>query len=397
MSRRATGEKHVAWPLKVFAAGAVLVAAATAYGQVTNRGEAGDGSATTPAVERTRSRRVAGPDPNWTFAPFPMSYEITYAVTTTGARTIEVLRAVAPFDSRVENRSASALLQSERETSFGILATRSGNGAPTVLQVPPSISGPRLAEAVLSAEPLGLVERREVRSVAGRRCQVWRTSDVGGATAFLRPAPGNFIDLCVGEDGLLLEEWQVSGGRGVRHRVARDVRVGAVDTATLHVLPQDGALAVDAGGGSNMRIGDDERPVGPFLEAPGPPEGFERFGRYRVVPPQPGLRVGGDRGKVRAATVDVYVRGADAVTIEQGGVLDLSDPWRVESAFPDVDLGSSIGTGELVPGRLGNEVRALLGSGRYVRVSGTVPLDDLVTLARSLNRTDNGTGIGFGN
>ena len=43
----------------------------------------------------------------------------------------------------------------------------------------------------------------------------------------------------------------------------------------------------------------------------------------------------------------------------------------------------------------GSELRALLGSGRYLRVFGTVALDQLVELARSLVPIDGGSGIGF--
>jgi hypothetical protein len=80
------------------------------------------------------------------------------------------------------------------------------------------------------------------------------------------------------------------------------------------------------------------------------------------------------------------------ITVERGARLDKADPWEADDRFPDVDLGPVVGTGEFLAGVTGGEVRALLGSGRFVRVYGTAPLADLVAVARSLHQTDTGTG-----
>lgn len=381
---------HVAWPLKAVAALAVAGACVSAFGAL--RDDGGRAEDDTAELRRVGSRWVAGPDRSWAFDPFPAAYEIEYAVQALGAQSVEVLRVRGPYDSRTESRADGAV-QSARETTFGLLATQSGDGPATVLQVPPATAGPRMGSAVLAAEPLGLVVRREVREVAGRRCQVWRTGDALGGTTFLAPDDRDYLDLCVDEAGLLLEEWQVSAGQAIRQRVARRVRIGPVADEDLVRLPRESTLAVDQGGGNVRQIADDERPVGPFLLLPAPPADLARRGRYTVVPPQADLREGGERRKLRAATVDVFERGADVLVVEQGGVLDLSDPWAVGDAFPDVDLGPVVGTGELVPGRFGSEVRALLGQGRYLRLSGTLPLSALVELARSMTLVDDGGGV----
>lgn len=386
--------------MKLLAVGAVGAALFAGYQQATG----GDGVETdttdvqperAASITRTASERAGDTDRRWSFGAFPERYRITYRVSITGAETTEVLEVVAPFDSRTTSyrgASTSGTPLDEREQSFGVLATRA-NDQTTVLQAPPALAGPRPASAILTAEDAGLVERREVREVAGRRCQVWRTGGQLAATTFIPPADDDYIDLCIDADGLLLEEWQVHEGTAIRQRVAVDVDRGGVDPTTLSQLPRKATLSIDQGGGSIVETAPTARPLGPFLQVPAPPEGFTLRGRYTVVPPQVGLVDPEMRGKRLAATTDVYVRGVDAIIIEGGGVLDLSDPWSVEEAFPDVDLGGAIGTGELVPGRSGGEVRALLGSGRYLRVSGSVDLDTLVDVARSLVLVDDGAGI----
>ena len=387
---RTRATPHIAWPVKALAFAAIAGAVYAGVREVRRDDDEPARVRRHGSVEVADERLPAGD------RPFPSAYTLTLRVSVPGSTSTEVQRVVAPFDARTETfagTEARGTPLAEREVSFGILATKSRGSTLTVLEAPPAVAGARLAEALDSSEELGLVERREVRAVAGRRCQVWRTSSELGATTFVAPAGDSYLDLCVDRDGLLLEEWQVEGGEPIRQEVVIDVEIGGVDVDDVRRLARDITLPLDEGGGSVEKIGDDERPVGPFLDVAGPPDGFTRQGRYTVVPPHPGLRAGGDRGKVRAATVDVYVRETDVIVVERGGVLDLSDPWSVEPRFPDVELGSAIGTGELVPGRLGSEVRALLGSGRYLRVFGTVPLDELVDLARALVPVDGGTGI----
>lgn len=403
-------DPHVAWPLKVLAVAAVGGALLAGYRSATG----GDDDTSTGGTEgaepaarsvvRTASTEIdASTDidegaGDGTFEAFPPSYRITYRVRFVDTETAEVVEVVAPFDSRTTSyrgtRAEGAPIE-ERELTFGVMASRSG-GQDTVLEVPPTVSGPRPAAVLAEAEELGLVERRERRKVAGRTCQVWRTSGALDASTFVPPTDDDYFDLCVDGDGLVLEEWQVVDGSAIRQRVAVTVETGAVDLATIGRLPREATLEIDQGGGSLEAIPLDQRPVGPFLELGQLPSGFTRQGRYTVVPPQAALVDESQRGRAFSSTTDVLVRGVDVISVERGGVLDLSDPWTATDAFPDVDLGPAVGTGELLPGRTGGEVRALLGSGRFLRITGTVDLATLVEVARSLVPVEDGTGLGFG-
>ncbi len=386
-------DPHIAWPLKALAALFVGLAAYAAFDAARAEDPEEEAAA---GVERTGSRQVGPGTGKWTFDTFPSSHEIRYRVAVGQGVTIETVRAVSPFASRTEATGTGASKRlDEREFGFGVLATRSSGGQPTVLEVPPFLGASRPASAVLEAEKLGLVERRELRQVGDRRCQVWRTGDQLAATTFVPPNTEDYIDLCIDAVGLVLEEWQVSGGTAVRQRVAVDVQTGGVTASDVERLPRDVTLPVDKGGGRVVPTEPTAQPVGPFLEIPAPPAGFTHRGRYTVVPPNPGLTNSDQRGKVTAATTDVYESGSDAIFVERGGVLDLSDPWSLDDRLPDVDLGPAIGTGELLPGTFGGEVRALLGTGRYLRVYGSASLETLTAVARSLTKVENGTGIGF--
>lgn len=410
-TNRRRREPRIAWPVAVLAALGVGAALYAGYNEATGGGGeqpppgADAASTTTPVtakpVTRTASKEVGPADRSWSFDPFPGSYEITFLVSFVDSTNTEVLRVSAPFDSRTESRrgrTPDGALTDEREFAFGLLATRAGDANPVVLQVPPALAGARPAAAIVVAEQDGLVQRREVREVAGRRCQVWRTSSEVAATTYLPPDPKEYIDLCIDRTGVLLEEWQVSDGRAIRQRVATAVRFGPVDPAALQQLPREVTLAASMGGGSTRQTEPTAQPIGPFLETTPAtaPEGFTLRGRFTVVPPQSGLVDESRRGKVTASTTDVYVRGIDAIVIERGGVLDLSDPWRPDDRFVDVDLGPAVGTGERLAGTAGAEVRALLGSGRFLRVYGSVDTDTLAAVARSLVKVENGTGLGFG-
>lgn len=396
--RRRNGP-HIAWPLKALAVLMVGLAAYAAFDAATGEDAAEEKSAT--GIERSDSRKVGPADAGWTFTAFPASHEIRYRVNVTDAITSETVLAVSPFSSRSQATGRARTPGGprpvdERESGFGTLATRTSAGQVTVLQVPPFVGAPRPAAALLEAEGFGLVVRREVREVAGRRCQVWRTGDELAATTFLPPNDRDYIDLCVDATGLVLEEWQVSKGKAVRQRVALRVQEGGVTDADVRTLPQEVTVPIDRGGGSVRETEPTAQPVGPFLEIPTPPAGFTHRGRFSVVPPTSALTESDDRrGRVTASVTDVYESGADAIIVERGGVLDLSDPWLPDDRLPDVDLGPAIGTGEFVPGTFGGEVRALLGSGRYLRIYGSASLVTLADLARSLTKVENGTGIEF--
>ncbi|MGI8794888.1 MAG: hypothetical protein ACR2H3_17225 [Acidimicrobiales bacterium] len=397
-------QPRIAWPLIVLAAIAVAAGGATA---ISNIGGGSDGSAVDETSEPIAIERFGSvPSPvAEAIEPGPVPTEgwrVRYRVESAGtAPHLEDVVVRPPFDARIEVRASldpTSALTSERELSLGVLATQNPGASPAVLEPDPTPAGIRIEAILADAVRLGLAEQREIRLVAGRLCHVYRTGGALDATV-LAPVSddADYVDLCVDVEGLLLEEWQIFDGHGIRQRVALEVDAPSASTdSELRRIDTTDRVAPKDGGGSLREVDPASRPQGRFFESPAPPAGFTFVGRYGAVPPQPGFADPNRRGTIYASTVDVFVRGADAIVVEVGGTLNLSTAFDLDPANPQIDLGGDLGTADVILGTSGAELRALVGdSGRFVKVKGTVPVADLEAVMRSLRPTEAGTGLVF--
>ena len=310
----------------------------------------------------------------------PAAYRITYRVSRRGAgdRT-ETITVVRPF------WSASVTDTSEERWAFGRVFTKDG----PVFAVGPTLAGMdlRVAPALDDALDRRLLERREQRTVAGRRCQVYRASTtvVGGT---LQPTidVGEYADVCVDERGLLLEEWWVVDGDAIQQRIATEVELRVPDDFGTAWSGEPPSESAEEGGGSILTLTPGSSPPGaPFFTAPAPPgDGFEHLGRFSVIPPQAAaFGDGEERGSIVASTADVWRRGIDIVVLDQGGNLDGVAIYDPDPDNETVEL-PNLGTAELLVSLTGNELRVQRPGGKFVRVVGTLPLDDLLAFARTL-------------
>ena len=347
-------------------------------------------------IERVGSKRASGTqqiEHATAASDAPSSWRIRYRVATPGSVITEDLVVRAPFESHADVRTNGSFSET-REAALGVAVTKPARGTAVGLAPAPEAAGFRPGPIVADAVDEGVLVEREQRTVAGRRCQVYRTSSVFGGTTFAAPTSDlEFVDVCVDADGLLLELVETFEGRYIRQRVAEsvDVEVSVTDDE-LNDLPHEQTIPANQGGGSIRRVDPSSAPVGPFLVVDAPPSGYQLLGRFEVIPPQPDISNPSTRGQVVAATSDVYVSGASMITVERGARLDKAAPWEPDDRFPDVDLAPTAASGEFLAGVTGGEVRALLGSGRFVRVYGTAPLAELTAVARALRQTDTGTG-----
>ena len=372
---------------------AVALAGATAVRELVgdDDGGAGRDGGAAATVTREGSTRIAS-ERAFTHGAGPSTWRIRYRLASPGVEVTEDVAVRAPFRSHTDVRTDGDHTE-RRETALGVSVTKPAAGSHLALAPAPEVAGFRPGPVLEAAVDHRLVERREQRRVAGRPCQVYRTSATFGGTTFAPAEARDYVDLCVDGDGLLLELAEFSGGRLIRQRVALRVQTGVeVTDEELNELPHGQTIAVQDGGGSIRRVDPASRPVGEFLDLPAPPEGFTHEGRFEVIPPQPDIARPETRGRVVAATSDVFVAGPDAIVVERGARLDRSDPWERDERFPQVDLGPVVGQGEFLAGVTGGEVRAVLGDGRFVRVYGTVSLDRLVATARALEATSAGAG-----
>jgi hypothetical protein len=201
-----------------------------------------------------------------------------------------------------------------------------------------------------------------------------------------------YSDLCFASNGVLLEEATFRNGRLVHRRIAINVDTKPALADTLFAA-SGSPLDLAKGGGSIRRVDPGSRPAsGTFYELDAPPEGFTLKERDAVVPPQPQNFTDPGRRDFRVAgVVDTYVRGVDAIFIDQGSTLGGSAPFAPAPEAQAVDLGA-LGTGEAFLGLDGNEVRTNLGDGHYLRLAGSVPIEQLAMLAHRL-APQSGTGL----
>lgn len=341
-----------------------------------------------PSLEREGSEQVDAPVRDLDIGPGPAAYAVTYEVREPARSSTEDVAVVRPFASRRTTPTDVSV------TAFGRLHVTPRSGAPTIVSPPPAAIDPRPRLVVDRAVREGLLERREQRRVEGRRCQVFRSRAPVSSSTISAPWPRHYTDICISAEGLVLEEWQVEDGRGVRQRRALDI----VSRAEVEPVTRQPTVTAAQGGGSVLRVDPASRPEGRFYDLDAPPAGFTRRGRYSVVPPQAGLTDEQERRRAVASTADVFERGADVIVVDRGSTLNLDPAFRPRPEGRRVDdLGPAFdgAAGELLLSWTGPEVRWGDEDGRFVRVYGTVEVDVLVATMRSLRVTEGGTGLTF--
>lgn len=375
------------------AAGAVLAALAAVVGVVLTD-DANDDDRIGRAGSELVDDDPADPLP---IDEVPTTYRVTYRVETPSgdevAVTTDDLVVRRPFESVLRSHGGDTTgdeLISETVASFGRLHIGGDRDTALVVANPPGVtpSDVRLRPALHEALSRGLLELGPRREVLGRLCQMYRSGEPLGSGSIEAPEPTEYTDTCIDAAGLVLEEILVVEEETLFRRLAVEVNESPRVTDADFAIDAE-PLDVDRGGGSVLRMEEGSIPPTPFWTLPDAPEDFRSCGRFSVVPPQPENATDPTREPfLRSSTVDVWVDGPEVLLVEQGGTLGGSHPFALGST--SVDLGD-LGEGDLVLGTQGNAVRALVAGGRYVQVAGTLPVEELAELARSLERVEGGT------
>lgn len=352
-----------------------------------------------PQIGRGGSAPITAPD-GAGVVERPAAYQITYRVeelvdgrVVAGSAVLLVRR---PFDSRLERRdlTVSDAVASIRVAGLGVLAQSVGSERAVLRHPAPAPApGDVRADLIVGSAPGLLGDRREWRRVLGRACQVVRSgAPLLSGEIVPAPAPEAHVDSCLSAEGLVLEEVSSQRGTPTARWVATAVDLQPdVDDARFS-LPGAAEVPAGQGGGSVKAVDPTSRSLGTFWELDGPAAGFTPAGRYAVVPPQAATASDpASRPNLVAAVVDVWTRGPDIVLVDQGGTLGQVPPFAAHRFGHPADLGA-LGQGEWFLTPAGPEVRVLLPPGRYVRVAGTLPVEDLLALARRL-RPVQGDGL----
>lgn len=378
-------------------AGAAVVALVAGGAFVASRGAGSDGDEPSLAtIGREGSVVVPGAPPVEVDEPAAAA-RVVYRVETAGEELsvlTDVLSVRRPFESRMETKQGAPPGDDSVSSRIGwyLHTATLGGGQPSVLEVPPGAPPTDLRlDAVLPiALQHDLVERREVRRIAGRECQVYRSLQT--LAARVQPATEDeHADTCVDAAGLVLEEVVTVDGDILTRRVA--VEVDEAPDFDDDLFRSDGTpIQPAAGGGFVRRVKDGSTPPGEFFVVDAPPAGADRLGLFSVVPPQP-ENFGDDplrESNRRASIVEAWQRGTDVIAVEQGGTLRGGEPFEPTPGVPKLTVGS-FGDGELLLTGAGVELRVLRDGGRYLRLYGTVPPEELIAIASSMRQVPGGT------
>jgi len=313
----------------------------------------------------------------------PASYHVVYASesyldgeTTAFTEDLTVRR---PFEGRVVGLSGAppgGQVEYELVSELGLVADVTDPDDTIVLQQPPTLAAGdvRLDASLADLVDRGLFQVRERRRVLGRECTVYRSGASPDSEVLAAPTAEEHTDVCVDDAGLVLEELSVLDGEVVRRSIATAVELGpSLAEGTFRV---EGEPLPGEEGGYAVTPLDAAAPPGSWRFAV-EPEGFALQGRYAV------REFSGDSDDAVETTVDVWVRGVDALFLEQGpGEGD--DPAGVAGAA----ISSVEGLGEVVtwPGATGNVLLARPDDGGFLQLSGSLPLADLLALAATLTR-----------
>ncbi len=332
----------------------------------------------------------------------PVTYRATYRFENRAqgdlTTTTEKVWVRRPFASRTESYRGTTTdgePSTLRVSAFGQLYSKSA-GTPQALDiaVPPSLSSGDLRPDVVLQEALrsDAVDVREQREVFGRRCQVYRAggSILAGDLPAYEPGKGEYADVCIDRNGIILEEYWVSDGELLRRRVALDVDVDIPIPRTMFTVDDAPPAENPIERGAVERIssepaGGDGLPLWTLDETP---DGFERLGRYAVVlSPSAVPSLGGERPEIGpSSTSDVYVRGPDLIVIDQDPSLATLASFDAR-VVRDVKL-DHLKDGKLVVDARMSEIRGATGDGSLVRIFGTLPTAELLEIANDLRPDD---------
>ncbi|HEX4903853.1 MAG TPA: hypothetical protein VFU93_00280 [Acidimicrobiales bacterium] len=312
-------------------------------------------------------------------------YRITYRVEERDGddvTTQEATRLVErPFRSRFE---AGELV---RVADFGYFGEREPGDETEVRTAVPAPSPGDVRADLLDLDGGGAVRR-----IAGRECQV---HTFGAQLLLGTVADGGDTETCIDADGLVLEEVVRDADGIVSRWVATAVDIEPETTDADFALEGVAARPAAEGGGSLREVEPTSRSEGQFYELAEVPAGFVHRGRYAVVPPQEANPEDENtRAHVIAGVVDVWVRGIDVLVLDQGGTLGRVPPFGGHpNGTPEDELSAQYrGVAESIRSAHANEVRVLLPPGRYVKVIGTLPVDELIDLLADLTSSE-GEGL----
>jgi hypothetical protein len=339
------------------------------------------------AIIWTHEAQHATPSAHFFSSQPPTSFLVEYQVVTNGVPSWEILSAKRPFSASLLSYAGTSPPGVDSAPQGGTLATYDGlytadtAGTRKLSGRQPGLASGDvdLIDALPEAIERGLArDLGRSQTVAGRECHLLAFAEpVSGPLGTFKLGQGD-DEVCVDSAGIVLTEtWQYHG-KTVLQRTAR--RVLSPLTTWPSDLPSPPSLsgAASAPPGSATVI-PTSSPTSTFLAMPPVPSGFLSTGSPLV------FQIPASQGSSQARSVVwAFRRGTRVISVEAGALQGGRVPWNDGDT---VTRPVALGWGQSATTALrsdGPEVRVVVAGGTWVRIRGTVPLDDLVSYSQKL-------------
>lgn len=313
----------------------------------------------------------------------PAAYQVVYQVTnfigSTTQQGWEVFTQTSPFDASdltyaTDPRGGSAP-EGGSVTDFDHLYDLS-NGQLALIsdrQPGPGSGIEAVAVELRELQSRGQIEPLGRSRVAGERCLSFRFGELPVGPIAPLGSTGH-DDMCIDPSGVDIQEIWTLHGRVAFQRTAVEVRIGPPDPAIRPAPPTSGALRSAT---PTMILTVSAAPTASFLAQPPPPAGFSAQPAVSTIAHDPS-----DPNRVTdTSTLWAFSGGGAVVTVEAGqGQL----PWAPAGTPTRALRLTGLGTAVSALRSDGPEIRVQLGEGRWIRVRGTIPLQELAGYASEL-------------
>jgi hypothetical protein len=221
---------------------------------------------------------------------------------------------------------------------------------------------------------------REQRRVIGRNCTVFRTGRTVESNTVAKATATDFVDVCIDESGLMLEEMAVNNGRVSLRIIAKEIALEpdlADDVFTIDLPPlgtADGAPVLEVVDRATI-------PNANLLQLSTVPAGFEHTGRYVLKQAPPAEAAATGVAPTSDTYVDVYVNDTLAIVVHQGPTAH--EPQIDTTDAQTINIGL-LGEAKLLPGVSGNSVIVNPTGLWFIHINATITMAEIQALAGQL-------------
>jgi hypothetical protein len=296
----------------------------------------------------------------------------------------ETLSVRRPFDAHITfftGRSAGDPEEFESVVNFGLSSESTSGGEPEVRQSVPAAGRAdiRLDVTLRDLVDGGYFTAREQRTLLGRPCTVYRTGRTVESNVAAKATETDYVDVCVDEAGLMLEEMAVNSGKVSLRVVATEINVEP-EFGTDEFAITKAPLGTADGAPVLTEVDKAVSPHGNLLALPAPPEGFEHRARYLLREAPTAEAAASGVAPTNDTYVDVYVNGTRTLVIHQG--LVAHEPQVDTAEAQTINLGWT--EGKLVPGIVGHTMTLNPTGQWFIHLTASIPSADLQAVATQL-------------